>query len=691
MAKKTTRRVSKRRAAAPPSRAARSARGGRAVKASATASFPSRIYAIASPRSIGGVSLFEPGFVATAGTVMNFASQTDVVQSAAQRLQNAGFEVLQATQFMINISGSRTTYEKAFKTQLVVEDRDTIKERGKKAKAQFIDSPTTPVSGLISTAGTSFEDVIEGVALEEPRYLMAPNPFAPTKTYWHLDVPAGVSLGCNADRAHRDGITGRGIRVAMVDSGHYAHPFFADRGYRVAAVTLGPATADPDKDELGHGTGESANIFAVAPDAELLPVKALLAGTLNTVLVNSTGAFNAAVALNPDIITCSWGFDIENGPLSAAQQALAAAVAAAVASGIVVVFSAGNGHFGFPGQHPDVISAGGVFMDQNGALQASDYASGFMSNIYAGRRVPDLSGLVGMMPKAAYIMLPVEPGDDLDTDIAGGTHPNGDETTPNDGWAAFSGTSAAAPQIAGAAALVKQACPQLSPASVKDVLMKTARDVTTGHNHSRFNNQAVVGPDTATGDGLVDASKAVLLAKVRCVGIPIFPLQPLQPLIPLQPLHPIQPLHPTLPLFPLQPLVPLHPISPTLPLFPLTPVQPLHPIQPLHPLVPLLPLTPTLPLTPLHPVQPLHPLVPLLPLHPLLPLQPVQPLFPLTPLLPLQPLHPLLPLAPLRPLSPIGPDPGPISPGHGRGASLSADDLRQLEEMIIQSKRGGLL
>ena len=30
---------------------------------------------------------------------------------------------------------------------------------------------------------------------------------------------------------------------------------------------------------------------------------------------------------------------------------------------LTVVFSAGNGHFGFPGQHPDVISAGGAFMN----------------------------------------------------------------------------------------------------------------------------------------------------------------------------------------------------------------------------------------------------------------------------------------------------------------------------------------
>ena len=118
--------------------------------------------------------------------------------------------------------------------------------------------------------------------------------------------------------------------------------------------------------------------------------------------VNSTAAFNTAVGLGPDIITCSWGHSKQFGPLTAADQAIAAAIAAAVASGIVVIFAAGNGHWGFPGQHPDVISAGGVYMEVDGSLQASDYSSGFMSNIYPNRRVPDLSGLVGMLPTAAY-------------------------------------------------------------------------------------------------------------------------------------------------------------------------------------------------------------------------------------------------------------------------------------------------
>jgi subtilisin family serine protease len=248
-----------------------------------------------------------------------------------------------------------------------------------------------------------------------------------------------------------------------------------------------------------------------------------------------------------------------------------------------VIFSAGNGHFGFPGQHPDVISAGGVFMNPDETLRASDYASGFMSSIYPGRRVPDLCGLVGMKPKAIYIMLPVEPSDDIDTSLAGGTHPNGDQTATNDGWAAFSGTSAAAPQLAGVAALIKQACPGLKPADIKDILRKTARDVTTGNcNTSTGGSAATVGPDTATGDGLVDAHKAVLLAKVRCLG-PIGP-----PIIPIT--TPVVPITTG----PVKPIV----TGPVVPITgPITPVQP-GPVVPVQPVKPIAPIVNPGPVTP---------------------------------------------------------------------------------------------
>jgi Subtilase family len=575
--------------AAFPARAAAPRRRARGRRPGPTtgAVLPTRIFAQASPRSLGGVSIFEAQQQITSATVANFLSDQETVNRAVNRLQDAGFEVLQATALTINIAGSAETYQRAFNTTIIAEERMAIKQFGVVTAATFLDSPDTPLPGLISTAGTRFEDVLEGVAIEEPRYLMAASMFPPWRAYWHLSVPEGVSLACNADRAHRSGITGLGVRVAMVDTGWFRHPYFVGRGYRAAPVVLAPGTANSLADEDGHGTGESANIFAIAPDIDFTMVKTVVGGsTESAALVNVTAGFNAAVGLNPHIITCSWGFHRPVGPLSAADQTLAASVAAAVASGITVIFAAGNGHAGFPGQHPDVISAGGVFMNPNETLQASNYASGFISNIYPGRRVPDLCGLVGMQPRAIYIMLPLEPGDTSDVDLSGGAHPNRDETANNDGWGAFSGTSAAAPQLAGAAALIKQACPHLTPAEIKDVLMTTARDVTTGSCNTvpgiHTGLPASAGPDTATGSGLVDVHKAVLVAKLRCLG-PITPT-PITP-TPITP----TPITPT----PITPITPT-PITPT----PITPT----PITP----TPITPITPT-PVTPITPQAPSGP------------------------------------------------------------------------------------
>lgn len=539
--------------------------GGAEASAETAAEFPRQIYANASPRSIGQVSMFEPDVMAERSTVGNFASDPADVERAANLLRDAGFEVLDANQYLINICGSRTTYERAFGTELTTVEREVVKN-GVETTGTHIDCTGSSVDGFIPVEGTRFEEVLEGIAIEEPYYLDAPTPFPPPVDYFHLSVPGDVAVAVNAEKAHRSGITGKGVDIVMVDSGMAPHRFFSDRGYRVEPTVLGPGTSDPTEDAIGHGTGEAANIFAAAPDVRLTPLKI---ASSSGALVNTTAAINLAASLDPDIITNSWGSNRRFGPLSASSQALAVAVAAAVADGSTVVFSAGNGSFGFPGQHPDVISAGGVYMHQDGSLEASDYASGFTSNIYAGRKVPDVSGLVGMRPKAAYIMLPLEEGASIDVGNAGGNHPNGDETAPDDGWAAFSGTSAAAPQIAGVCALIRQACARLGPEEMKDILMKSARDVTRGTG--ALGSRAGRGYDTATGAGLVNAHRAVLLAKLRCI---VFPVIPLQPILPVQPFQPVQPFLPVQPFRPIQPFQPFQPIRPVLPFRPIAPFRP---------------------------------------------------------------------------------------------------------------------
>jgi subtilisin family serine protease len=400
----------------------------------------------------------------------------------------------------ISISASVDVYQKAFSTTLQPVEMKTVKGSIEDT-ATFIRPENSTLPGTIDVRHTSFSDVLEGVAINDPVYYM--NSFiAPKQSYWHLSVPGDISAGLNADRAHRIGITGKGINVAMVDSGWYRHSYFSRRGYKVNPVVLSPSTNSPLIDEDGHGTGESANLFAIAPDVNLTMVK------MN--FVDSAGALNTAVRLRPQIISCSWGGDRPVGPLSGYDLVLSAAVANATSQGITVVFAAGNSSYGFPGQHPDVISVGGVYVDEKLTLQASDYASAYISTIFPGRHVPDVCGLVGLQPTAAYIMLPIPPGATLDISRSGGIFPQQDQTKPNDGWAAFSGTSAAAPQIAGICALLKQAKPSLSPSDIKRILQLSAYDVTAGKSHERTGGHtAGVGMDIATGFGLANAYRAL--------------------------------------------------------------------------------------------------------------------------------------------------------------------------------------
>ena len=469
---------------------------------------PKTIFAEAGIRQDDKLPIFETTNRISSENIENFLASDKLVESAARFLRKQGFDILHKSPISITIGGERETYNSVFETKIVQVEREVIKECCKKEVAQCWDcEDETDLDQFIDTRKLPLKDIIAGVAIEEKFYFYNASPLPPSKDYWHLNVPTKVSEILNAEQVHDDGFTGQGIRVVMVDSGWYRHPYFDDQGYRINPVVLGPGTSNPEIDENGHGTGESANVFAIAPDIDFTMVK------MDQVL--SVGAFDTAVGLNPDIITCSWGTTRrKEKSLTATDRAHAASVAHAVFEGITVVFAAGNGHFGFPGQHPDAISAGGVYMCEHGTFKASNYASGFRSEIYSRRNVPDVCGLVGENPRAIYIMLPVQENCWIDSTFGCGTYPEGDETANNDGWAVFSGTSAASPQIAGICALMKQANSNLTPITIKRILKQTAIDVTNGEcSWITGPFPATRGPDLATGHGLADAYRAVLLAQ----------------------------------------------------------------------------------------------------------------------------------------------------------------------------------
>ncbi|XGB40810.1 MAG: S8 family serine peptidase [Nodosilinea sp. LVE1205-7] len=452
----------------------------------------------------------------TSQTVSRFYADPAVLYATADRLRAEGFEVLAVGNTSISIAAEPHIYQRAFQTTLKAFECPVIKEFAEQTTATFINSLDNKPFGEIDLSHTHWTSVLAGIAINEPAYYFrteeTPSGLPPQTRQTYLSVPDQIAEGLNAKAVHQQGLKGDGVKVVMVDTGWYRHPFFSQNNYQ-GRVVLAPGSTDAEADDHGHGTGESANLFAVAPHVELTVVKADVALDGKSRNVNSIAAFKRAVDLRPDIISCSWGSDQRSHQLSPYTRALGAVVADAVRRGIIVIFSAGNGHLGFPAQHPDVIAAGGVYRHLEGPLkgqlEASSYASGFISPVYPGRVVPDVCGLVGQLPRAAYILLPIPPGSPVDWGCS-----LGDGTDPTDGWAAFSGTSAAAPQIAGICALMKQLDPGLSPAQAKEILRQTAIDVMAGAcSRQTGGHRAIQGPDPATGYGLADAARAIQTLK----------------------------------------------------------------------------------------------------------------------------------------------------------------------------------
>ena len=106
-------------------------------------------------------------------------------------------------------------------------------------------------------------------------------------------------------------------------------------------------------------------------------------------------------------------------------------------------------------------------------------------------------------------MLPLQPGCEIDRQ-------NGDGTALDDGWAVISGTSAAAPQLAGVVALMLEKNPGLTADDIKDAFNQSSVDVVNGSANAASNENnggmpAGPGRDGATGAGLVDVSAAMAL------------------------------------------------------------------------------------------------------------------------------------------------------------------------------------
>lgn len=130
------------------------------------------------------------------------------------------------------------------------------------------------------------------------------------------------------DDAPFAGRTGRGVRVAVVDSGIASgHPHV---GEVVEAVAVGAVVPDV-RDRIGHGTAVAAAIREKAPGMELISVKVFHRSLATTAELLAEGIARG-VALGARLINLSLGT-----ANAAHEDLLRAAVAAAAREGAIVV------------------------------------------------------------------------------------------------------------------------------------------------------------------------------------------------------------------------------------------------------------------------------------------------------------------------------------------------------------------
>ena len=434
-------------------------------------------------------SMFAKDAYPTVATLNDYRPPKERSIELARKLQNNGFTVYHVGEFSISASCSKAKFETFFKTNI---SKVRIPRKAKVPSNYVMRAPGKSDKWTLPTVDGLNELIERAYIQHDPLFFAGERPLPPFwKDKFRLRVPVDVAQILRAASVHKRNITGRGVRVVMPDSGFYHHPYFVEQRYNFLSVTA-PDSLDHTTDNLGHGTGECANLFATAPGINFIGIK--MGSWQYNDASNATLAFKTAIELRPDIITCSWGYskDLPNTVMPNWLKPLYLAVLDAVSKGITVCFSAGNGHYGFPGSMPEVISVGGVHVDEKLNYSATKYTSGFESTWFPGRNVPDVSGLCGIPPSADYIILPVQGNASLEK---------------SNGWGVFSGTSAASPMVAGVCALLKEADPNLTSNDIKNILRHTARDITAGTN--AHGEKAVPGPDLATGFGLVDAERAI--------------------------------------------------------------------------------------------------------------------------------------------------------------------------------------
>lgn len=317
---------------------------------------------------------------------------------------------------------------------------------------------------------------------------------------------------------------GAGIGVAVVDSGvDGTHPDFdGQMGGNVKLVPLtGIAVPFADTDTIsagGHGTHVAGTVagtgaasnglnHGAAPGATLYGVSGGTAISMHDALAGLEWVLDNHDQVTPAIrvVNNSWGSaagDYDPG------SATSLASKALVEAGVVVVFAAGNAGGDGSAQQtsPTCIDpTPGVIC----VAAYDDLGAGVKNGPIADFSSRGLDGAVNTYPDiaapGANILAPCRPT--LPICATGGIG--------SFDYFTLSGTSMAAPHIAGIAAQMLQANPGLTPAEVEDILEDTARPITFGAAYEADPTNPTTPTSFDKGHGLVDVVAAVTEALNR--------------------------------------------------------------------------------------------------------------------------------------------------------------------------------
>jgi subtilisin family serine protease len=328
---------------------------------------------------------------------------------------------------------------------------------------------------------------------------------------WHLKNIGGDSVSkagsdINVEPAWLE-TQGEGIKVAVLDTGcDITHPDinFLNKGY--STVTGEYTAMPPSYANENHATAVAGIIASkdngkgtvgVAPKAQIIPIRLISDQGGMVATSKIIEAHLKAVEMGAQIINNSWGtYDSslaegESLELSDLEIELYRNLALNVngGKGVIVIFAAGNSGEGNFAAHPEARSEYNLAI---GAIDSKDRKTRY--SVY---------------------------GQELDLVAPGGQEKGITTTDRRDlrqgrnvlGYAlgsytdTFTGTSAAAPVVAGVAALILSVNPNLTAQDVKNILRQSARKDIDGYY--KFED----GKSNELGYGIVDAAAAVELAK----------------------------------------------------------------------------------------------------------------------------------------------------------------------------------